>query len=232
MRSLRSERWCAQHRQQQSFPERNREGFTLIELLVVIAIISVLAGLVTAGVGVARRKATRNQCSMEMQKLKSGIEAYFSDWGDYPPSDMERFYDGDFVVTSNGVNDGIEGCVAHLARQGKGGPYYEFEDESIANNDGDSLTNSEFREELDWIFGDAQLREVIDPYDNPLVYIHNRNYERGPWGVQNVEGEKVSVMARRSEKMKTFEGLTTYQLFSLGPDGKFGGEDGGDDLIP
>ncbi len=217
---------------QQGDSGRENSGFTLVELLVVMAIISALAGLITVSVSAARRSATKKNCSIQMQEMSSALTGYFSDWGDYPPSDLERFYDGDFAVTNNGLNDGVESMVAHLARQGKGGPYYVFKDENIANGDKDSLNDDDLRDQLNWIFGDNELREFVDPWDNPLVYIHNRNYDRGPFAIQTGEGERVSVSARQSQKLKTYEGLTTFQLFSLGPDGKFSSDEDGDDILP
>ena len=211
-------------------PRHRHSGFTLVELLVVIAIIATLAGLITASVSVARRSATKKQAKMLIQELSAGLGNYLADWGDYPPSNMERYYEQDYAVVLDGVNTGVESLVAHLARQGKGGPYYEFKDEYVDNLDGDTLNDDALFEALDWVFGDRQLRELVDPWGNPYVYFHNSSYDDGPVTITALDKKRITVAPVRSEKTQMFQGLTTFQLMSLGPNGVFDGGDG-DDVV-
>lgn len=67
-----------------------RAGFTLIELLTVISIIALLATIGAALSGVAIRKARESRMRAEQGKLVTGIEAYRSDLGQYPPDNARN----------------------------------------------------------------------------------------------------------------------------------------------
>ena len=60
-----------------------QQGFTLIELLVVIAILSVLIGLVTVGVKVARKRSVMAQATVTIQQFEAAI----TDW------EMARYFE-------------------------------------------------------------------------------------------------------------------------------------------
>ena len=64
-------------------PER-RSGFTLIELLVVIGVLVLLAGILIPTITGARRSAQRSRTAAELQSIAVALEAYKSDFGDYP----------------------------------------------------------------------------------------------------------------------------------------------------
>jgi len=71
-------------------PRRPQRAFTLVELLVVIVIIALLAALITPAVMAAMRAAKRTQISAELSQLHSAIEAYKSENGSYPPSNIAQ----------------------------------------------------------------------------------------------------------------------------------------------
>ena len=64
---------------------RGAEGFTLVEMLAVIAIIAVLAGLLIPTVITVKNKIREGSTKTEVLSLRMAMEAYYSDWGSYPP---------------------------------------------------------------------------------------------------------------------------------------------------
>ena len=200
-------------------------GFTLVEVLVVIAILATLAGLITASVNMAMGSAEVKNCKNEINRLGAAIDAYLNSasLGDYPPTSLERWYN----VAGNGINDGIESLVAHLATKNAGGPFYEFSDDALQNLDKDTLENVDLFTELNWQFAKNELFEIVDPWGNPYVYIHNNDYER-TFVMLTDGGKRFTVTGASSEKTGTFHAPTTYQLWSFGPDGEDNGGEGDD----
>src|SRR5829696_9407753 len=62
----------------------NRDGFTLIELLVVIGIIVLLAGLLLPMLYKTYRSASRTRLAADLNSIGVALDAYKSDFGDYP----------------------------------------------------------------------------------------------------------------------------------------------------
>ena len=62
----------------------NVHGFTLIELLVVISIIAVLAGLSLFALQGARESARDARRKADLEQIRSALELYKADCGDYP----------------------------------------------------------------------------------------------------------------------------------------------------
>jgi prepilin-type N-terminal cleavage/methylation domain-containing protein len=201
-------------------------GFTLVELLVVIAIIGALAAIAIPMIGNARRQASIKTTKNSLQTLSLAISSYQGAFGDYPPSSIEEFYE----TPGNNLDAGIESVLLHLATQKRGGPFYEWDEETIDNLDGDSVSDPELKAEIDWIFGDDQLREIVDPWGLPLIYIHNRDYERAYAITTGEPRGRGTAQASRSEKTSTFHAPTQFQLWSSGPNQK-NENGGGDDLV-
>lgn len=67
-------------------PQNSKFGFTLIELLVVISIIGILAGLSFFGLQGARESARDARRKSDLETIRSGLELYKADCGDYPAS--------------------------------------------------------------------------------------------------------------------------------------------------
>lgn len=63
-----------------------KKGFTLIELLVVVAIIGVLASVVISSLGAAKERAKVAKFQQVVTQLKSALELYYLDYGEYPSS--------------------------------------------------------------------------------------------------------------------------------------------------
>jgi len=59
-------------------------GFTVIELLVVITIIALLFALTIGGFTFAQRSAARSRTTVAMNAMKSALERYSNEFGEYP----------------------------------------------------------------------------------------------------------------------------------------------------
>jgi prepilin-type N-terminal cleavage/methylation domain-containing protein len=65
-----------------------KTGFTLIELLVVIAIIGILSSVVLASLSNARIRAKDAARKQHFHELKTALNLYHVDHGNYPPTDI------------------------------------------------------------------------------------------------------------------------------------------------
>jgi len=99
--------------------ERNMirfHAFTLIELLITIGIIIILIGVSTPQVlsYINRTKNTRAQ--MDMNTIKTSLQAYYHDWGTYPASLAELTINEENTenCTSNFTINGIEGPIEYV----------------------------------------------------------------------------------------------------------------------
>ena len=199
---------------------QRQDGFTLIELLVVMGIIAVLMGLLIPGIRMARTSARKNQTQAIISRLSLALENYSNDFGDYPPSNLK-----DLGLPSNRVNDGIESLVACLSTGRRSGPYFDFEDEFLVNRDKDKVPDfnqSAFKGLLGF--------EYTDPWGNPYIYFHNRDYERPQVAsvYRFAEKKRVQAAPGKSGKKGTFHGFDSFQLWSAGPDGKNNNGEGDD----
>ncbi len=69
----------------QSFRRCQLLGFTLVEMLVVIIVISILAGLLTGAVIMARTAARVSMVRTEIGQLEMALQMYRNQYGEYPP---------------------------------------------------------------------------------------------------------------------------------------------------
>ncbi len=195
-----------------------RRGFTLIEMLVVIAIIGILTAIAIPTISSVKTRSQVKALEANFQRMRLAIENYSNDFGDYPPSRFKKLG----LRRSNGMNDGIECLVRCLTTGTKSGPYMTFKDEELGNLDNDKLSNN--KNPTESILNTKDLFEVVDPWGNPIVYLHNMDYDRG--GTMSLKmGGSAAVTAAKSAKTGQFSGHNTFQLFSAGPDGLVGTED-------
>ena len=75
-------------------PARRSRGFTLVELLTVILIIAVLVALVVGIAGPAEQKAAYEKAKVHLATIKTTLDAYKQEWGEYPRS-ADGNYEGD-----------------------------------------------------------------------------------------------------------------------------------------
>lgn len=81
-----------------------RGGFTLIELLMVILIMGILMGLVSGGILYAIQNARRNRNNTTLVALRTALQTYRHEYGDWP------YEDGDVRTFGTGT-DAFQGVV-------------------------------------------------------------------------------------------------------------------------
>jgi prepilin-type N-terminal cleavage/methylation domain-containing protein len=194
-----------------------RRGFTLIEMLVVIGILGILTAISIPAISAVRRRSQVSATDGFLQRLGLAIEQYQSDFGDFPPSRFRKLRLG----TSNGQNEGVECLVRCLLTAAKKGPYIEFEEKDLGNTDDDKAVAGANPTRA--LQQGPELREAIDSWGNPIVYLHNADYDRGGTAFLGEKG-LAKVTASKGETGQ-YDGLTTFQLWSAGPDGDAGTDD-------
>ncbi len=195
---------------------RPAHGFTLVELLVVIAILGILTAIAIPALSAVRRSSDTKATKAFLERIKLQVESYSNDFGDYPPSRASAI-----GFRMNEVNAGSEVLLRCLTTSTKSGPYMEFEDAQLGNTDGDSLggTDNPTRS----VMRTPDLLEIVDTFGNSILYLHNKDYERG--GIVRLPGGDKTIPAFQHEKTKQFAGLMSYQLWSAGVDGEHGTDD-------
>jgi prepilin-type N-terminal cleavage/methylation domain-containing protein len=193
-----------------------QRAFTLVELLVVIAILAVLTAIAIPALSAVRRSSDTKATKAFLERIKLQVESYSNDFGDYPPSRAARI-----GHRGNETNAGSEILLRCLTTSSKSGPYMEFEDSQLGNTDGDSLSGS--GNPTRSVMRTAELLEIVDTFGNPILYLHNKDYERG--GVVRLPGGDKTIPAFAHEKTKQFAGLMSFQLWSAGVDGEHGTDD-------
>ena len=178
-----------------------RRGFTTTEVLVVVAILVVLSALAVPAFQAVRRKGQVQAGRALLDELRLAVAAYASDHGDPPPSGPR----GRRRDAPGEPNQGIEALVLALQAPGPKGTYFTFDPARLGDVDGDGR------------------QEAVDPWGTPLAYLHNRAYDAGATVSLPLGGED-HVSAARDEAGQ-LRGLTSYQLWSAGPDGQAGTDD-------
>jgi prepilin-type N-terminal cleavage/methylation domain-containing protein len=196
---------------------RRRRGFTLVELLVVIGVIAVLAALSIPAISAVRTRAQVRETVAFLDRVKLAIASYAHEFGHYPPAPRRSGF-----PRLNGQNDGNEVLLRCLSTSVKTGPFMQFEDERLGNTDEDRLPSDACPARS--TFKVRELLEILDGWQNPIVYIHNADYDIGGNALLT-PGGLTPVPAARSKETGQYLGLTTYQLWSAGPDQEAGTDD-------
>ncbi len=68
-----------------SLADLRRAAFTLVEMLVVVLLIAVLAGMVFKLTGLAGDKAAKASTLARLERLKTALEEFYAEYGQYPP---------------------------------------------------------------------------------------------------------------------------------------------------
>ena len=94
------------------------KGFTLVELVITIGVITILVGVATPQIigYVNRSKIARVQ--MELTSLRSALQAYNADWGEYPSSLDALRGDGagERNTTGSVSQTGLQGPIDYIEK--------------------------------------------------------------------------------------------------------------------
>jgi len=209
----------SRHRIACSSKRRCVVGFSFIELLVVLAIISVLMGGLVVAIGIWFDRRQEHETRSTMQKACMTVEAWKLAYDVYPPSAMTRMaavVDATTKVRQpdNDTNDAIETVYQALHWPGFRGNC-DWAGSEVGNTDGDTLPEG--------LHGHAPvaLLEFLDAYGNPLVYFHRDDYLRfAEDGARYVSGSRVVEPRPYRDERGAFVNPSSFQVFSMGPDGE------------
>ena len=206
---------------------KSENAFTLIEVLVVVSILGVLMGLVSVLVmRSGSHQATNDAKQLVEAYLPNMVERYYAEFNKWPPMTIKELNRTkawrDIAVPDNSTNECIECLVVALRH-----PDFtaRLEDGDIPGKDPFGNTDEDIFTQVPHGSSKADAMEIIDPWGNPVVYIHKNNYAQ-PVEIINAAGDPVEVSA-----MKNADGVyynqNKFQIICLGKDGQPGT---GDDI--
>tara|TARA_R110002126_G_scaffold64513_7_gene165183 strand:- start:8925 stop:9578 length:654 start_codon:yes stop_codon:yes gene_type:complete len=192
-------------------------GFTLIEMLAVMLILAILTVFLLPKLSGASVATMVRATDALITGIEGRIADYNTEHGDYPASTFPR----DLDPKPSPTNMGAEMLVISL--WGAKGAYQAFDaEDDLGNSDGDNTGTSLTS------FPSADVFELKDAWDNPIAYIHSRDYDE-VFQYRTIDADGFSVdgdvRARISSKTGGPMNRRSFQLISAGPDGLFGTED-------
>ncbi|MBL8769187.1 MAG: prepilin-type N-terminal cleavage/methylation domain-containing protein [Planctomycetes bacterium] len=193
-------------------------AFTLIEILVVLAILAGLLAMVAVKLSDFTNKGQESKTSAQIESLKVMLEQYRNTMGDYPPCELAALG----VKAKNKTNEGCEALVLAFFDKRYDGTSKPNQSDlrNLEDDTGDVNITT---------FGNNALQEIVDAWENPIVYIRRDAYERDQeydiTDTQTFEVVTVQVKAEKDENTASFWAMDSYQLRSAGSDGKLGTDD-------
>jgi len=173
-------------------------AFTLVELLVVMAILTILAGMLIPAVNRARRTAKIASTKTLLAQICSALDRYNEDWGHYPPD----YISGGTLLPFTPPEAVAPSAPAYPPEA----LYYYLANASLSRKH----PYIELQPEVQATdFNSNGIREIVDAWERPFLY--NRPEFPGGGGF-NYAGDPT-------------HNLTTFDLFSVGPDGNTAGAD-------
>ncbi len=198
-------------------------GFSLIEVMVVLAILAALIATGSLLIGVAGKAQARQRTQSRLAAIAAALEQLHAgdQLGYYPPTDSMKMKELASVGRSNDTNIGAETLYLVFRRKGCTILPQIDDADAYSNTDNDAAVVP---------LADMQkpdLMEYCDSWNNPIVYFSAADYKDTGKVEQYVlkSGETVKVSPKRNESTGEYVRSTSFQLFSMGPDGKPGTED-------
>ncbi|MHC4600177.1 MAG: hypothetical protein ACYS47_14345 [Planctomycetota bacterium] len=206
-------------------PEKKKGGKKLVVILVAALSFIVLAAgalVVLAVLFLPDLLESAEELAVELllEEIHDGIEGYGARFKEWPPSRLSSL---DVKEEPNFTNEGSEALVLALSHA-KGGPFIDWDEESLGNCDADRIDNPDENSPAKVI----ELSEVVDAWGNPVVYIRASDYGL-KYKYVDKNGRTVWARAVKTSRMGGYYNPGSYQIWSFGPNGK--NEDGGGDDI-
>jgi len=196
---------------------RVQRGFTLIEVLVVISILGVLAGLISVLITQAGKKRLEFETKTEITFLQTAIERFKNERGRLPPETMAAFAGTAWAglsVSGNTTNECNECLLVALRAPDLGTRLDQLPgSDPYGNWDGDIWNKIPVGSDV------VEANEILDAYGNPIAYITKNHYD-DPVQIMLKDGTIVDVQAVRRPNGGAYYNPDSFQLISLGPNGK------------
>jgi len=192
-------------------------GFTLIELLVVVAILAMLLGIGAVSYNKFVSQGDDAASTALVESVRGYLEQYRNAQGDYPKSSLVGYG----IKPKNHLFEGNEAMIVGFFHKDYDGA--RPEEQNLTNLDDDKADKNVT------INPNPALPEIVDAWENPLVYIRYDDYgkEFEYEFTEDATGEliNVTVKAATSELTGSYFARESYQLLSVGIDGIYGTED-------
>lgn len=194
-----------------------RAGFTLLEMLAVIVILGILMIVLLPRLLGTQKTAQEQLVRASLVQIGAAIDEYEHKFGDYPSSTWVDAWG----TVPNSTNVGAECLVQSLWSNQWGGT--SLSEDGFVNLDEDESKKALSR------LPTGKLFELKDAWDNPIAYIHRRDYgKQHAYVTRDGEtGELVdnTVTAATNPTTKSPRNPNKFQLVSAGVDGRFGTDD-------
>lgn len=101
------------------FVKRSFKAFTLVEILIALAIIMLLTAISTPTILAYVNRAKSARAYMEMNYIKTSLQTYYNDWGEYPNTiaELRGGVAGSVNLTGKTTTTGIEGPIDYLSKE-------------------------------------------------------------------------------------------------------------------
>ncbi len=194
----------------------SRAGFTLIEIMTVLVILSILMAFLITSMSGSDEVIRGKNTGMFLDQIETLMADYETQMGDFP---MSTFPENMTDMPSK-TNMGSEMLVISLYPADGSYQAEDLPEERLGNLDGDSTKKPVTS------YASGEVFEVLDDWENPIAYIHRRDYGKRFTYItlDGGTGEQVdsTVEAVKSPKTGEYFHRKRFQLISAGPDGYFG----------